>query len=319
MVGGLGQGDAHQAGRGDGAVEAGERHHVDDGRHALAGLADQPRRRLVELDLGGGVGAVAELVLETDQAHAVAAAVGEVARHQKAAEAVVGLSKHQEAVARRRRQEPFVAGHPPHPAAGLARRGGGGGEVAAALFFGHAHAEGDAGLVAERPLARIVAARADARQPVIGKRRGVREGGDRGIGHGHRADVAALDLGGHVKPRRPCGSPRLAVAAVAVPGRAVQPGGDAAPHQRMVGRMELDRIDARAAGVVGPQDRRELIGDAAELEALRRPPGGTVFAEPVDHRLRQPVGERGERRIVGEQIAAGERRRLIQHIVRISR
>ena len=51
-------------GRRDRAVEPRELHHLDDGAHAAAFLADAPREGLGELDLGGRIGAVAELVLE---------------------------------------------------------------------------------------------------------------------------------------------------------------------------------------------------------------------------------------------------------------
>ncbi len=48
----------------DHAVEPGVVDHLDDRRHAAALLADHPRPGAAELDLAGGVGAVAELVLE---------------------------------------------------------------------------------------------------------------------------------------------------------------------------------------------------------------------------------------------------------------
>ena len=60
-----------QPGRSDGAVEPGQLHHLDDGAHAAAFLADPPGEGILELDLGGGVGAVAELVLEPLQTQRV--------------------------------------------------------------------------------------------------------------------------------------------------------------------------------------------------------------------------------------------------------
>ena len=36
--------------------------------------------------------------------------------------------------------------------------------------------------------------------------------------------------------------------------------------------MELDRVDPGPGGVMGLEDRRESVGDAAELEGLRRAP-----------------------------------------------
>ena len=68
---------AHAGGAAERAVQPGQVDHLDDGRHAAALLADQPRRGAVVLDLAGGVGVVAELVLEPLQEHAVAGAVGQ--------------------------------------------------------------------------------------------------------------------------------------------------------------------------------------------------------------------------------------------------
>ena len=57
-------------------LEPREVDHLDDGRHAPAFLADQPRGGAVVLDLRRSVGVVAELVLEALQEHSVAGAVG---------------------------------------------------------------------------------------------------------------------------------------------------------------------------------------------------------------------------------------------------
>ena len=57
----------------------------------------------VELDLAGGVGAVAELVLQPLQAEAVALAVRRPAREEEAGDAAVGLGEDEEGVAHRRR------------------------------------------------------------------------------------------------------------------------------------------------------------------------------------------------------------------------
>ena len=106
----LRQRHAHHAGRRDRAVEPRELHHLDDGAHAAALLADAPREGIVELDLGRGVGAVAELVLEPLEVQPVDRAVRAKARHQEAGEPARRLRQHQEGVAHRRRHEPFVAG-----------------------------------------------------------------------------------------------------------------------------------------------------------------------------------------------------------------
>ena len=58
-------------------------------------------------------------------------------------------------------------------------------------------------LLPERDEARIVVPRADLRQPFGEPVRRRRERRHRGVGHGHRADMAALDARRGIKPRRP--------------------------------------------------------------------------------------------------------------------
>ena len=101
---------AHPGGGAEAAVEAGVVDHLDDRRHAATLLADHPRPGAAELDLAGGVRAVAELVLEPLDLDRVALAVGGEARHQKAGEPALGLGEDEERVAHRRRHEPLVAG-----------------------------------------------------------------------------------------------------------------------------------------------------------------------------------------------------------------
>ncbi len=66
-------------------------------------------QRVAELDLGRGVGAVAELVLEPPDVEAVAAPVREDARQHEAREPAGGVREHEEDVAHRRRAEPLLA------------------------------------------------------------------------------------------------------------------------------------------------------------------------------------------------------------------
>ena len=130
---------AHQAGRGHGRVEPGVMHHFDDGAHALAGLAELIGQRVGEFDLGGGVGLVAQLVLEALDVDRVAFAL-EPAGDEEAGQAVRSLCQRQETVGHRRRAEPFVAGQPPVIAVLPCLRGIGA-YVRSALFLGHCHAE----------------------------------------------------------------------------------------------------------------------------------------------------------------------------------
>jgi hypothetical protein len=106
----LDHGGAHQPCRRDGAVETRQRHHFEDGAHAVALLANDLGDRAVELGLGGGIGAVAELVLQPHEMNAVRLAIGEQARHEETRQAVRRLAQHQKSVAHRRGHEPLVAG-----------------------------------------------------------------------------------------------------------------------------------------------------------------------------------------------------------------
>ena len=109
VVGGVDHRRAHSGGGADHAVQARVADHLDDRRHAASGLAHHARPGAVQLDLRGGVGVVAELVLQALDVEGVAAAVGEDARQQEAGQALVGLGEHQEHVGHRRRAEPLVA------------------------------------------------------------------------------------------------------------------------------------------------------------------------------------------------------------------
>ena len=66
----LGDRLTHPRRRAEHAVQTRALHHLDDRAHAAARLAEQHPDRAVELDLGGGVRPVAELVLESLDAEA---------------------------------------------------------------------------------------------------------------------------------------------------------------------------------------------------------------------------------------------------------
>ena len=268
VVDGAGQTAAHAGGAAQRAVEPGEVDHLDDGRHAAALLADQPRGRAVVLDLTGGVGVVAELVLEPLQEHPIAAAVGQDPRQEEAAQPGRRLRQHEEDVAHRRRREPLVAGEAVTAVA--VRRGlrGACADVGAALLLGHRHARGDAhlggghlqlGVVLTAGEQRFV----DRRQfGVVAQRR------NDGVRHRDRADVAGLR-----RPHRGLGGPDdVRAGAVVCPRRGVQAVADRDLHQLVVRGVVLDLVDAVAVAVVGAQDRLVAVGELAP--ALRLPAAG---------------------------------------------
>ncbi len=313
----FGERDPHQPGRGHGAVEPRQRHHVDDGRDAAAKLADQEPGGAMEFGLGGGVGAVAELVLEPHVVDGVPRPVREEPRHQEAGETFAGAGKHQKRVAHRRRHEPLVAGDAEGAVAGVLGLGGVGVDVAAALLLRHPHADGDALLLGEGAVGRIVLARPDLGEPDIGEVRRMGERGHGGAGHGHRADMAGLGLDRHVEGRCPRHAPHARLGLDRVPDRGMEPRGDAFPHQRMIGRVELDDIDANPGRVVGPEERRRDIGDPAKLEGFAGAGGLAMGGQAVDHRLGQALDQRPEAGIAQEQVHPGEGRRLVENLVRV--
>ena len=201
MVHRLRQRHAHEAGRGERAIEPRQLHHLDDGAHAGALVADPQRESLGELDFARRIGAVAELVLEPLQPQRIDRAIGPKARHEKTGQPARRLRQHQKGVAHRRGEKPLVPGD----RIGISgrRRGRGvGAHVGAALLFGHAHAERHARLFPPRAKRRVVAAGDDFRRDLRQQRRLGGERRQRGARHGDRAQVPALDLRRHVVARR---------------------------------------------------------------------------------------------------------------------
>lgn len=312
VVGGRGHALAHAGRRADDAVEAGQVDHVDDGAHATALVADPPGDRVLVLDLCGGVGAVAELVLEAHQPHRVARAVGQDARHEEAGEPARRPGEGEEDVAHRRRREPLV----PEQAVGAVRLGVGGGGVGAyvraALLLRHRHAGQQSPLGQRRAQPEVVRRGGEQRLVARGQLRGVPQRRHGGVGHRDRAAVAGVgtpgvELGraGHVRARP-----------VVRPRRGVQAVRDRGTHQLVPGRVELHLVDAVAVPVVGAQDRRVLVrqppvldrllatAEAAQLVQLGGGPAGALAFEPVE-----------QRRVVG-RVVTDQRWNLVEDLVR---
>ena len=157
---------AHQAAGAQSAIEPGQGAHLQNLRDATPLLADQPGGRALEFDLGAGVGLVAKFVLQALDMHRIAAAVRQDARQKQARQAAAGLGQDQERVAHGCGHEPFVPDHTvaAAPVVRPVRRRvcGVGPHIGAALLFGHAHAHGQARLVAPGQQARVVGAAGQA-------------------------------------------------------------------------------------------------------------------------------------------------------------
>ena len=300
---------SHQARGSNRAILPRQLHHLDDGANALALIANALGIGILELDLGGCVGTVAELVLQALELDRIHRSVRPEARHEETGESFVGLRQHQKRVAHRRRHEPFMAGDTIGVAVGFRARHVGA-HVGAALLLGHAHAQRHAAL---GPPWR----EADHGHGLCQKPRLRRQCRHRGARHGDRAQMAGLDLGSDVEFRRAHDfggvSGRLALGG---PGRIVQAGMGAVRHQLVIGRMKLDFVAPVAAGVERPQFWRVLVGDAPPRRHRRRTP---MLAE-LGQFLCGRSAAIGRNRIYQaavqrKQIDVLERRRLVEHLV----
>ena len=155
----------------------------------------------VELDLGGRVGAVAELGLQTVEAQGVRRAVLVAARDEQQREPCRGLGQHEERVGLRGRDEPLRARDRP----GAVRAGDGDGparpHVGAAGALGQGHADQRAALLAGGQRPRVVlAARGELLPALLARPEPQRR--HAGVGHRERARDPRFDLGQHDEARR---------------------------------------------------------------------------------------------------------------------
>ena len=163
-------------------------------------------------------------------------------------------------------------------------------------------------------VARIVDARLDLRQPLRGEVSLQFETGRRGEGHGDRAAVAGLDLRVHVGAR---GARHMRALARIGPGRRMKPVLDRGLHQRMVGGMEADEIDAPPVAIVGVELGRVLVRERPELQKLGRPGAGPEGFRA--HRSAQPAPSRATASFSAasesKRLVVGEFDRLVEHLV----
>jgi len=190
---------AHQAAGAQGTVQPRHGAHGQDLRDAPALLTHQPGAGTDELHLGTRIGLVAQLVFQALDEELVHGTVGQHARQKEAAQTVGGLRQDQEGVAHGRGEKPLVAGDAEALAPGVAAGGFGargvGAHVGSALLFGHAHAHGQAGLVAPDLERRLVGAAGEAGFPVPVDRGVVLERGGHRVAHGDGAQDGGLEFG----------------------------------------------------------------------------------------------------------------------------
>ncbi len=265
-------------------------------------------------DLGRGVRAVAQLVLQTHDPEAgVAPAVRRPSRNQEAGQPAFGVGQRQEGVRHRRGAEPLVP-RQPIPARLVHRIGSRGvrAHVRAALFLGHGHADRDAGLVRRRRNGGIVPPRQHARRP-LGRDGGLRrQRRNRRIGHGHGTGRARVGL----RRQEQDGGVGDLARRSPVPGdrgeAAVEPQG----QQPMIGGMKANLVDSSAVVVEAFQRRRLAIGLGAPADHLGRSAARAQRRQSLDvaaapgayDRVRQPA-------VAREQVHVLQRRRLVDDLV----
>ncbi len=88
-------------------------------------------------------------------------------------------------------------------------------------------------------------------------------------------------------------------------------------HQPVPRRVELDLVDAVAEAVVAPELWKVAIGVARQLgDASARNGFAGLGQKSVGPGDLLAAGDLGQQAIAGEGVVAGERRRLVHHLVR---
>ncbi len=318
VVGGGDDPRAHPRRAADHAVQAGVADHLDDRRHAAAGLAEHPRPRAVELDLRGGVGVVAELVLQALDVEGVARAVGQHAGQQKAGEPG-GASPSARARGRGRTSAPSrttcarrarTRRPAPPPFSGRAS-GRVGAHVRAALLLGHRHAGDRRALLCRRRSRRgsyVVAVTSGSHSAASSRL--ARSAGT----------TAKVIVIGQAKPASACiavmysaARATCAAGSAECPRQRVQLVLHAHRHQVVPRRVELDLVDAvarsgracaaRACSRWPGAPRTAAVGRRRTGRARRRAP----CAQPPPSR--SSASTSGQ--IAGEDVHALQRRGLV--------
>jgi hypothetical protein len=291
---------AHQARRRTRGVETRVMHHRQDRRYTAPRLAHQMRQRAVILDLGRGIGAVPELVLQPHQVDGVARAVGQPAWDEEAGETGLGLRERQEPVGHGRGAEPLVPGQAPRLAVRFGPRAVRA-HIRAALFLRHRHAERRGALHRHRGHGRVVIPRRQLRHPERGQVRRGGKRGDGGIGHRQGAAGAGLHLGMQVDHRG-----MLQVAAPG-PGRGGVSRRKAQRHQPVIAVGEPHLVEPSPARVEGAQ-----APAGACWRPAPNPPPARCRARGRGPHIRA-MGP--QHRVIGPEVAVPPRGRLVRHLV----
>ena len=312
VVGGALDALRHDRRAADHAVEARHVDHLDDGADPAALVAEAVGDGVLVLDLAARVGVVAELVLEALDADRVTRPVLEHARHDEARHAAGRLGEREEDVRHRRRREPLVA----HEAVGAVGLGRGarrvGAHVGAALLLRHRHSGDDSGLRRRVGEVRVVAAGREQRRVARGQFLVGAQCGDGGVRHRDRAAVPGVGGDPGRVLRR---AHEVRVRVVAGPRRPVEAEARRVLHERVVGRVVLDLVDAVAEAVVRVQPRHVALGEVAPAQCLTRTGERTDLVEFGERLARIRPFERFAQHGVGPRVVVLERRGLVEHLM----
>jgi hypothetical protein len=128
--------------------------------------------------------------------------------------------------------------------------------------------------------------------------------------------MACLKLGGQVEARGADLVPPPGFVWAVLPDRGMQPVLHRAAHQRVIGRMELDHVDAAALPVMRLQHRGFEIGEAGQFLRLVRQHEAAERIEVLAHGGRKILGDLDQQRVTTPGVASRQRRRLVRYLVR---
>ncbi len=131
-------------------------------------------------------------------------------------------------------------------------------------------------------------ARRDARRPLAKQLRRRHQRRQRGAGHGDRAQMPRLELRGEIEARRAHLMAAAGLGRAVLPDRGMQPARHRAPHQRVIGRVEIHSVDAPALPVMRAQRGRLGVGHAAPCPA---PPATARSGPSLSRSLRTGAEE----------------------------
>ena len=215
------------------------------------------------------------------------------------------LGEREEHVAGRIGAEPLVAADGVAPVAVGLGAGGVGAHVGAALLLGHGHA---------RQSAVGVRGPGEPRFPLRRQVGALPQGGNRRVGHRHRAHHARVHLAPDGHQRAP---DDMRSGLRVPPGQAVDLALDRLSQGPVPGGVELDLVDAVSVAVVGAQQRLVALGPLGVLQGL----GAAGELARVAQAVQAPAAalplERLAQRKVGlEDVVGVERRRLVGYVMR---